>query len=284
MDFEEWLLATISWEFSSWKVLEFQKHHSDSKLCIKNLILSLDERFPVDQWIHERKTLFKECQEYGIQWVHCLHKDYPQNLLKLENPPVLLSYIGEMCWSDNLSKSLSVVGSRHPDPQSLKWMELHLSALLAQMPMTVISGGARGIDLMAHLIAMRRQCPTVAWMPSGLFQIYPNGLKRWMGDIKNSGGAFLSSFPPHQPMFKWQFHIRNELIAAFSSHLLVVEARRRSGTMVTAQKAQELDVKILVVPSSAMSLSGLGGLDLLADGATLIRDRDDLLVALTSGV
>lgn len=244
---------------------------------------ALEERGVIEDsndWYFRHEELYERCLNNGMQWTSYWDDDYPTRLKRLEKPPLLLSYLGSVCWNSPDRALVSIVGSRNPSQESLKWMELELSQFIESEDVVIVSGGARGVDKMAHQLAIRKQKSTVAWMPSGLFQIYPRQLNQIKNEIVQSGGAIVSQFAPDQPMFKWQFHIRNECIATGSDLLLVVEARRRSGTLVTAAFARDRGTPLFVVPSSPANSTGLGGLDLIADGAALVRDSQDLSVAL----
>ena len=175
-----------------------------------------------------------------------------------------------------VQRSLSVVGSREPSPESLRWMEKELSDFCAQHKPLIVSGGARGIDQKAHGIALRKDCPTVVILPSGLGEIYPDSLKEWIRPIQDNGGCFLSEYDYSQRMHKHLFHHRNRLIAALGNATLLVEARRRSGTLITANQAVQLGKPVWVVPGHPQDPHFAGCLDLLSDGAVMVRDAQDL--------
>jgi DNA processing protein len=108
---------------------------------------------------------------------------------------------------------------------------------------------------------------------------YPPEFQRHEGAILAGGGAVLSPFSPPLKLHRGNFSYRNYIIAGLSPLTLVVEARRRSGSMVTARAAQELGCEVATVPMFPSGTTGMGNLDLLANGGTLIRDAADLLAA-----
>lgn len=202
---------------------------------------------------------------------------YPESWLGLSTAPLVFHFVGSPSW---LTQPLvAVVGSRHPMQESLRWMEWHLSQFLNASRAVVVSGGARGIDMKAHVLAVQSHLPTVAAMPVGLMSRYPKSFHDIEADIIKCGGAVLSAFPPDWPLHKVNFLKRNQLIAALAKFTVVVEARRRSGSMLTARAAQLLDRPVGAVPSSPLRASGLGTLDLLAENALLLRDHLDLTAA-----
>jgi DNA processing protein len=211
---------------------------------------------------------------YGVRFIYPGHDFYPSSLLRMYDPPILLSYLGSPVWMSQ--QGLSVVGSRNPKIESLNWLEQTLPALLQENNIYVVSGGARGIDQMAHSLCLRYEAPTVAMVPSGLGQIYPQELIGWVRDITAFGGAIVSEYPFQKPMRKNHFQARNRLIAGFSIATLIIEASVRSGTMITARQCAEQGRPLFVVPSHPLEINSRGGLDLICDGATPVRDAEDL--------
>lgn len=202
---------------------------------------------------------------------------YPRRLLTWPQAPQVLWYVGSPAW--NQAPGLAVVGSRHPSAESRQWLDWQLRFFLQTREAILVSGGARGIDQAAHWLAVREKRPTIALMPVGLHRRYPPDFQRLEEQILAGGGAVVSPFHPDWPLFKANFARRNQVIAALSEVCLIVEARRRSGTLLTARAAQELERALAVVPCSPLSAQGLGGLDLLCDdpGTQMVRDYQDLL-------
>jgi DNA processing protein len=167
--------------------------------------------------------------------------------------------------------------------EALSWMENHLSAFLRTTSAVVVSGGARGIDQRAHRLAIRSGCPTVVFLPSGLARPYPDEWRTWKDDILAAGGAVLSHYPPFQEIRRFHFEERNRLIAAMGRILFVVEARRRSGSSMTARLAADLGRTVCVLPGHPADPRAGGTIDLLFDGAAPIRDATDLALQFLSG-
>jgi DNA processing protein len=202
------------------------------------------------------------------------HLFYPFSFLSLADAPFILHMEGSPIWLG--AAGLSVVGSREPSQQSLQWLEENLGSFLEKNSVFTVSGGARGVDQRVHRISLRKQMPTVAFLPAGLSRLYPESLLEIRDSLLKCGGAFLSEFDPDQRMAKHHFIQRNRLIAALGEVTLVVEARRRSGTLLTARAAVEQGKALLILPTHPLDRQGQGGLDLLCEGATPVRDETDL--------
>ena len=199
--------------------------------------------------------------------------DYPRAFEKMAIRPHFLTYWGQPVWNEQFC--ISIVGSRNPSSQSLRWMEQELPKVFDGQSVVVVSGGARGIDMKAHQLALLCRRPTIVFVPAGLMQVYPASLTEWIEPIVEAGGAVISQFGPNSQMRRDFFHARNRLIAGISELTFVVECKRRSGTLKTANFARELSKTLAVLPTFPYD-PGLGGLDLICDGAFPIRDARDL--------
>lgn len=213
----------------------------------------------------------------GIDILTPLCKRFPKALRLIENPPRIL--FGQGNWDCLGGDCLAVVGSREPSSLSLNWLEEELGYFLEKNPVTVVSGGARGIDMAAHRTALRKNVPTVVLFPSGLQQMYPESWRReqiWRQEVLKNEGLLLSEYAPPISIQKKHFLERNRLISGLSKAALLIEARCRSGTLVTARAALEQGKPLYILPAHPYDTNARGGLDLIADGALLIRDAEDL--------
>lgn len=222
------------------------------------------------------KSAVEICEKNNFKMLYPGHPHYPNSFLNIDHPPKLLTYRGEVCWQ-NLNK-ISVVGSRDMSMDSQRWMEIHFNEYLKKSKSVTISGAAFGIDQLVHRLSVRNFLPTIAFLPSGLSQIYPKKFEFYIDSILDTRGAILSEFLPGTEMRKHHFERRNRLIAGLAELLFVVEARRKSGSLITARLALAQGKSLCVLPSSPNQTQNLGNLDLLFDGAHPIRDEDDLLV------
>ncbi len=232
---------------------ELDQHQIEfKKICAENILLA----------------------QQGVQFAVYGTDLFPRHCYLMGDPPLTLSFQGSPVWL--MEKSLAVVGSREPSQDSLKWLEKDLSEFCRTEKPLIVSGGARGIDQKAHAIALRSACPTIIVLPSGLGQIYPSSLQEWLNPVLASGGCILSEYDYSQKMHKYLFHHRNRLIAALGLVTLLVEGKRKSGTLITAQQAAQLGRPVGVVPGHPYDPHFAGCLDLLSEGATMIRDAQDL--------
>lgn len=244
------------------------------------------ERFADDGL--DLETLWRDCPETegevlnearrldraGIRRLTPADPDFPEAWLATADPPLTLTVLGAA--HALTAPALAVVGSREPAPESLAWLESELSLFCRDTRAVIVSGGARGIDQKAHSVALRSGSPTVALLPSGLEVPYPADFRRWFHAILDGGGAVVSEYPAAMMMRKPHFHHRNRLIAAAGRLVLIVEARVRSGTMITATRAAEIGRPLLVLPAHPRQPTFSGNLQLLAEGATMVRQNEDL--------
>lgn len=242
--------------------------------------LQVEEPFFFQEFCENKEALKQEREALarlhtqGVKFTFCGDRLYPPSFFGMPGAPIFLSYKGHPSWL--WGRSLSVVGSRDITPLSQRWMEEHLAEFLRQEKAILVSGGARGVDQVAHQLALRNANPTVVVLPSGLGAIYPQNLQSWETKIIDGGGCLLSEYPFDERMQKHFFHDRNRLIAGLGIVTLLVEARRRSGSLLTAHKTLQLGKTVLVVPGHPSDSSHLGNLDLLSEGATPVRDAEDL--------
>ena len=224
-------------------------------------------------WYQSCLELIEKMKEQQIHILYPCHADYPNGFYRLSDPPLFLTYKGQPVWRDE--KCLSVVGSREPTDRALTWMETHLKSVFSQV--CSVSGGARGVDQKAHNMSLRLQRPTVAFLPSGLQAIYPESLKDLSCEIIETGGAMVSEFLPDVVMQRHHFHIRNRLIASISDLLLIVEARIKSGSILTANLASAMGQSLAVVPTFPDDIKSQGNLKLLFEGAQPVASAQDIL-------
>ena len=174
--------------------------------------------------------------------------------------------------------AVTIVGARRASPYGLAVAE-ELGRLLASAGLTVVSGMARGIDAAAHRGALAADATTIAVLGGGADVIYPSGERRLYERILERGVA-ISERPPGTRPEAWCFPARNRLMAALSAFTVVVEAAERSGSLVTAREALTLGRSLGAVPGPVTSWLSAGSNHLLADGAVVVRDAQDVLDAM----
>jgi DNA processing protein len=228
-------------------------------------------------WYQESLRLHDESEKAGLTWCRFGEVDYPRLWLSLSQKPLIFHFRGEPLW--RRGRLLAVVGSRTPMHETKMWMQRELGKFLRLNPVGVVSGGARGVDQWAHRLSMDCRRPTVCVLPAGVMRPYPPGSEEFMNSIVREGGCLLSTFHPFEDMRKHNFHIRNRWIAGLSKLCLVVEANRRSGSSLTAMLAKAESRALATIPVHPHSEQGLANLDLIYEGAAIIRDHLDLATA-----
>lgn len=220
------------------------------------------------------RELHEQLLERDIQLITYGSAAYPQRLYQDEFAPLWIQVVGN---AEVLKRPLlGAVGSRDATQLTYQWVQTHLMEFLSLTQTATLSGGARGVDQWVHGVSIRKGLPTVAVIPSGLAQIYPQNLQGWLEPILENGGCMVSEFSLFQPMQKHLFHQRNHLIAALASKVLLLEGRRRSGSLITAQRAIALGRELAVIPGHPLENNFAGVLDLVFEGASPLRDGVDL--------
>jgi DNA processing protein len=211
----------------------------------------------------------------GARIVTLSEPDYPAILLDLELPPPVLYLRGAL----PERPSIAVVGSRRADAYALDAARSFARELAAR-GLTVVSGLARGVDAAAHRGALEApEGTTVAVQACGIGRIYP-GRHRELGERIARRGAVLTEFPSAAAPIARNFPVRNRVIAALSVGTLVVQAARRSGTLITARLALELGREIWAIPGSIFRQRAAGANELLRDGASIVLEPRDIVESL----
>lgn len=176
------------------------------------------------------------------------------------------------------SLSIGVVGTRRPTRYGLEVAEAIVREL-AEQKVTIASGLAIGIDTKAHTAALQEQGRTIAVLGSGLDEssLFPQENRGLARRIIESGGAVISEYPPGMPAFKEHFPQRNRIISGLAHGVLVVEARERSGALITARFALEQNREVFAIPGSLFSPTAHGPHRLIQEGAKLATSAKDIL-------
>jgi len=221
--------------------------------------------------------VLKNCERYNIRWVLPLQNEFPELLRTIPDPPSVLFYKGELSPRDQLS--VAIIGTRHAT-QYGKDQAGRIGYSLAKAGFTLVSGLARGIDAIAHETALRCKARTIAVLANGLDTVYPPENKSLAERIVQEGGLLLSEQPPCMPPKRGMFPQRNRLISGLALGVLVIEAARRSGTLITARHAAEQGRDVFALPGPVQSLVSQGCHQLIRDGAILTQDADDIIESL----
>ena len=201
---------------------------------------------------------------------------YPARLRRLVDAPLVLAVRGLPALL--VGRAVAIVGARAATVQG-KATAARLAGELARAGVVVVSGLARGIDRAAHEGALEAGGFSIAFQACGPDQVYP-AAHRALADRLAARGAVVSELPPGTPPRAPNFPLRNRLISALAEAVVVVEARVRSGSLVTARHAANQGVEVMAVPGAITSPASAGPHQLLRDGATLVESGTDVLAAL----
>lgn len=224
----------------------------------------------------EPQQELQRCRERGLKLLVRGTAEYPVSLAEIHDPPSILYCRGEYRPQDQLA--VAIVGSRRCTMYGRQVAE-KLAGGLARAGLTVVSGLARGIDGAAHRGALDAGGRTLAVMGTGLGEIYPPEHAGLADEIARQG-ALLTENKLLQPPLPGLFPQRNRIISGLVLGVVVVEAARNSGALHTVRHATEQGRDVFAVPGRIDSLASAGCHDILRDGATLVRDVDDVLQAL----
>lgn len=214
-----------------------------------------------------------ELERLRLTVVTYLDAAYPRRLKAIYDPPPFLYVTGELNQADH--QAVAVVGSRHATPAGRLVTE-RLSRDLAAAGFTVVSGLARGIDAAAHRGALEASGRTVAVLGCGIDRTYPPEHQALRKQIESSG-AVISELPLGAYPHGYHFPRRNRIISGMCLGVLVTEAAKQSGSLITARLAAEQGREVFAVPGSVSSEHSRGSNGLIKQGAKLVEAVEDII-------
>lgn len=216
------------------------------------------------------KVLREEFKEFDS--ISIMDPEYPEELLWMHNPPVLLFYSGNI---DLLKHpKIAVVGSRSCSRTGIQSVEKIINELNNEL--IVVSGLAKGIDAAAHYAAIRNGGKTIGVIGTGLDVFYPRSNKQLQKYMSGSH-LVLTEYGPGQSPQKHHFPERNRIIAGLSRAVIVAEARMRSGSLITCERAMEEGRDVFAIPGSILDGRSDGCHHLIQEGAKLVTSGKDVL-------
>ena len=216
------------------------------------------------------KVLMEEFKEFDS--ISIMDPEYPEELLWMHNPPVLLFYSGNI---DLLKHpKIAVVGSRSCSRTGIQSVEKIINELNNEL--IVVSGLAKGIDAAAHYAAIRNGGKTIGVIGTGLDVFYPRSNKQLQKYMSGSH-LVLTEYGPGQSPQKHHFPERNRIIAGLSRAVIVAEARMRSGSLITCERAMEEGRDVFAIPGSILDGRSDGCHHLIQEGAKLVTSGKDVL-------
>lgn len=214
-------------------------------------------------------------QKNKIELINIYSKEYPSNLKQIYDPPAFLYIKGN---KEILNKkSISIVGCRDCTAYGRN-TAIKFAYNLSNNNINIVSGLAKGIDAYSHIGCLKGKAKTIAVVGCGLDRVYPEE-NRWIyNKIIASGGAIISEHIIGTKPLAQNFPRRNRIISALSEALIVIEAKEKSGTLITVDFALEQGKDIYVVPGNIDSPNSVGTNDLIKQGAKLLTKIEDILV------
>jgi DNA processing protein len=254
---------------SAWKA-------APADLAGAGLSLKLIERIIQARQNIDLEKVWARIESQGIKILTWDDKSYPQRLKEIEQPPPVLYMRGDYLPDDLFA--VAIVGTRRVTPYGRQITE-ELASYLASNGITVVSGLARGVDAIAHQVAIKAGGRTIAVLGSGVDKIYPPE-HRQLADRMMEQGAVVSDYAPGTPPDASNFPPRNRIISGLSLAVVVVEAGETSGALITAEFAAEQGREVFAVPGSILAPQSKGTNKLIQRGALPLLSINDLMQAL----
>lgn len=234
---------------------------------IANALVNKEYRQDLDKYINYMN-------KNDIKILKIFDSFYPNKLKQIYAPPVVLFAKGNV---EILNEpSIAIVGCRCSSSYGEK-VARDFSYKLSKENINIISGMARGIDTCAHLGCLQAKGKTIAVMGAGLDYIYPTENKNIYNEIISNGGVVLSEYIIGTKPLPANFPRRNRIISGLSDGVLVIEAKEKSGTLITVDFALEQGKDIYVVPGNINSVNSYGTNNLIKQGAQLVTDENDII-------
>lgn len=226
--------------------------------------------------IFDMEREWDKLEKRGIRFVCEKESTFPGKLLLYSDRPMWLYYKGNL--PDNSEKLAGMVGARNCSRYG-KVMAENISSQLAAYSVNVVSGMARGIDASSHKGCMDGGGKTYAVLGCGVDVCYPRENIELYMRIQENGGI-LSEYPPGTQPMAWQFPERNRIISMLSDTVAIIEAKRKSGSLITTDYALAYGKEIFAVPGRTCDICSEGCNDLIKSGASLLTEAKDMLFSL----
>lgn len=218
--------------------------------------------------------VISDCEEKGWKIVNYEDEEYPPQLRQISDFPLVLYVSGDVkCLTHEMP--IGVIGTRKPSQYAIDVAET-ISIELAKRNALIVSGGAQGIDSIAHNSAMDAGGKTVVIMGCGLGYDYLS-VNEPMRNRAEHNGAVITEYPPYTSAKSFQFVQRNRITAAFCKGVLVVEAGEKSGSLSTANRVLKYNKDLFVVTGDARGKGFVGANKLAQNGARVVFSADDIL-------
>ena len=277
--------------FDKWsleQLINLRKHFASYQSLIQaslgSLITSGLKQSAASEFISWRKSfklssLINLLASEQIGFISYLDPDYPQLLLEISTPPLGLFFRGNIALLTKQNPArLAIVGAREATNYAQQTLDYLMPTLVAAN-LEIVSGLALGVDALAHQATLDNQGTTIAVLGTGLDRAnwYPRRNISLAKNIIANQGLLLSEFPPQTPVLPTNFPRRNRIISGLCQATLIVQAKLRSGSLITARLALEQNREVLAIPGDIFSPLSQGANNLIAAGAKPILQATDIL-------
>lgn len=280
--YDYWILKTnVSSNIKIKLIEDFKTSEEVYKELIENGNLNYINLNEYDRFVKTYKQLKDDfdlhkysniLDKYNIKFVKYGDDNYPNKLKDIDNKPFSIFYKGNIDLLD--AYCISIIGTRNATPYGEEVCK-KISRELSVNNVGVVSGGARGIDILSHKICLESNGMPICVLGSGLLNYYPKENFKYFDEIGDKG-CILSEYDVYTKPDKFNFPQRNRIISAIGDGLIVVEAREKSGTMITVKYALDYGKDIAAVPGPIFWDKSMGCNKLIRDGAHIISEIKDL--------
>ncbi|MED3563524.1 DNA-processing protein DprA [Bacillus xiapuensis] len=289
-DFKEKLIHLLHYPNISWNAV-YQMLKKDPTLHslyhLRPQSLQQQSSFPLLNTFHETgqpsiitfqsEIIHEQIRQYEtneITVISIFDKEYPAVLKEIYQPPWALFAKGNVSLLEKQPK-LAVVGSRQATLYGKNAIRLIFPKLIDK-GILIVSGLAKGIDALAHETAIKNGGKTIGVIAGGIYHIYPKeNMNLALEMMKNH--LIVSEYPPDTKPLKWHFPARNRIISGLSNGTFIIEAKRKSGSLITANYAVNEGREVFSLPGSIFNPFSMGTNDLIQQGAKLVTSAEDIL-------
>lgn len=213
---------------------------------------------------------------FNIYTIYAHDKNFPKLLREIPLPPALLYVRGIVKAEEHC---LAIVGTRKPTRYGMEATEKIIRELAHLSNLTIVSGLATGIDTVAHLEALKNNLRTIAVLGTGIDKnsIFPPQNKNLAEKIIAAGGAVISEYPEGTPGLAHHFPERNRIISGLSLGTIIIEAKEKSGALITARLSLDQNREVFALPGSIFSPNSFGPHLFIKRGAKLVTSAEDII-------
>ena len=283
MDYDLWLMLVGLSNYRKIKLIDKYKtaknvYNNFEDILKENIIISKKlKNFQKEDLYYEIINLKETLSKKNIGYITYANPLYREKLSGILDSPYSLFYMGNIDMINK--KSIGVVGARKCSIYGMTVTKLLTKELITNN-ITLISGGARGIDSIAHKTALQNDGYNISVLGCGIDLAYPSENKDLFSKIAENG-VVISEFLPGTPPIGENFPRRNRIISGLSDGVIVIEASEKSGSLITARLARQQQKTVIAVPGSILYSGASGSNKLLRDGAIICTDVEDLRVILS---